>query len=174
MQVKGETSVNKLIMLFVFDKMESAISERILVDICSSSNEWLNYMDCVGLIPTLISDGFICEIATSEDPLYTITPEGRETLANFYINISRSLREDISKFIKKNSSRFRIKQDCKSDYYQNKDGTYTVFLKILAPVQPMLELKFVVPDKKTANVIYKKWEDKALELYSVVYETLAD
>ncbi len=38
----------------------------------------------------------------------------------------------------------------------------------------MLELKFVVPDKKTANVIYKKWEDKALELYSVVYETLAD
>ncbi|MBO5048561.1 MAG: DUF4364 family protein, partial [Clostridia bacterium] len=53
-------------------------------------------------------------------------------------------------------------------------GTYTVFLKILAPVQPMLELKFVVPDKKTANTIYKKWEDKASELYSVVYDTLVD
>ena len=59
-------------------------------------------------------------------------------------------------------------------YYLNKDGTYTVNLKILAAVQPMLELKFVVPDKKTANTIYKKWEDKASDLYSAVYETLVD
>ena len=66
------------------------------------------------------------------------------------------------------------KQECKADYYQNKDGTYTVYLKILAPVQPMLELRFVVPDKKTANNIYKKWEDKASDLYSVVYDTLVD
>ena len=126
------------------------------------------------LIHKLVDDGFICEITTSEDPLFNLTPEGRETLAKFYINVPHSLREEISQFVKKNSSRYRMKQDCKADYYQNKDGSYTVFLKILAPVQPMLELKFVVPDKKTANVIYKKWEDKALELYSVVYETLAD
>ena len=31
-----------------------------------------------------------------------------------------------------------------TDYYQNMDGTFTVSLKILAPVQPLLELKFVV------------------------------
>ena len=47
-------------------------------------------------------------------------------------------------------------------------------LKILGNVQPILELKFVVPDKKTANYIYKQWEDKAAELYSVVSETLVD
>ncbi len=174
MQIKGETLVNKLIILFVFDKMESPLSERTLIDMCTSSNEWLNYMDCTLLISKLVSDGFICEIPGDDDPLYTITPEGRETLANFYINIPRSTREEISRFVKNNGSKFRTKQECKADYYQNKDGTYTVFLKILAPVQPMLELKFVIPDKKTANAIYKKWEDKASELYSVVYETLVD
>ncbi len=174
MQIKGETSVNKLILLFVFDKMESALSERTLVDMCTSSNDWINYMDCMVLIHKLLNDGFICEIPGEDDPLYTITPEGRETLANFYINIPKSTREEISRFIKNNSTKFRNRQECKSDYFQNKDGTYTVFLKILAPVQPMLELKFVVPDKKTANNIYKKWEDKASELYSVVYETLVD
>ena len=47
-------------------------------------------------------------------------------------------------------------------------------LKILAPVQPMLELKFVVPDRKTANKIYKKWEEKAADVYSVIYENLCD
>lgn len=174
MQIKGETSINKLILLFVFDKMESPLSERTLVDMCTSTNDWINYMDCMVLIHKLLSDGFICEITGADDPLYTITPEGRETLANFYINIPRSSREEISRFIKNNSAKYRTRQECKSDYYQNKDGTYTVFLKILAPVQPMLELKFVVPDKKTANTIYKKWEDKASELYSVVYDTLVD
>ena len=141
---------------------------------CTSSNDWINYMDCMMLIRKLQSDGFICKISSEEDPLYTITTEGRETLANFFNKIPRSAREEISRFIKNNSSRYRIKQECRADYFQNKDGTYTVFLKILAPVQPMLELKFVVPDKKTANSIYKRWEDKALELYSVVYETLVD
>ena len=150
----GETSVNKLIILFVFDKMESALSERTIVDMCSSSNSWMGYMD--------------------EDTLYTITPDGRETLANFYINIPKSVREEISIFVKKNSARYRNRQECHSDYYQNMDGTYTVALKILAPVQPLLDLKFVVPDKKTAKTIYKKWEEKAADLYSAIYENLCD
>ncbi len=174
MQVRGETSVNKLILLFVFDKMESPLSERTLIDMCTSSNDWVNYMDCMVLIHKLRSDGFICEIPGGDDPLYTITPEGRETLANFYINIPRSVREEISRFVKNNGGKYRTKQNCKADYYQNKDGSYTVFLKILAPVQPMLEVKFVVPDKKTASAIYKKWEDKAPNLYSAVWETLMD
>ena len=153
----GETSINKLIILFVFDKMESAISERTIVDMCSSSNDWMGYMDCVNVIHKLLDDNFICIVNEDEDTLYTITPDGRETLANFYIKIPK-----------------RNKQECRSDYYQNKDGTYTVYLKILAPVQPILELKFVVPDRKTANKIYKKWEEKASDLYAVIYENLSD
>lgn len=170
----SETSTNKLIILFVFDKMESALSERTIVDMCSTSNDWMGYMDCVNVIHKLIDDNFIYVVNEDEDTLYSITPDGRETLANFYINIPKSVREEISRFVKKNSAKYKNRQECRSDYYQNKDGTYTVFLKILAPVQPMLELKFVVPDRKTANKIYKKWEEKAADVYSVIYEYLCD
>lgn len=175
MQIQGETSVNKLIVLFVFDKMESALSEPTIVDMCTSSNAWLNYMDCVELLPRLLEDGFLCRLPSPEDePLYSITTDGRESLNNFYITIPKSIREEISAYVKKNSGKLRNRQECKADYYQNTDGTYTVFLKILAPVQPMIELKFVVPDKKTAQNIYKNWESKASELYSAIYETLVD
>jgi hypothetical protein len=175
MQIQGETSVNKLILLFVFDKMEGALSERTILETCTAMNGWLNYMDCKELLPRLLEDGFICRISSPEEvQLYTITSDGRESLNNFYINIPKSLRDEISAFVKKNSGKLRKRQECKSDYYQNVDGTYTVFLKILAPVQPMLELKFVVPDKKTAQNIYKSWESKASELYSAIYDTLVD
>ena len=175
MQIQGETSINKLIILFVFDKMESALSKRTILEMCCSSNTWLNYMDCVELLPRLLDDGFLCSIASHDDePMYTITSDGRESLNNFYINIPKSIREEISVYIKKNSRKLRNRQECKSDYFQNVDGTYTVYLKILAPVQPMLELKFVVPDKKSAQNIYKNWESKASELYSAIYDTLVD
>ena len=175
MQIQGETSVNKLIVLFVFDKMESALSQRTIVVMCATGNNWLNYMYCIELLPRLLDDGFICRISSpDEEPLYTITSDGRESLNNFYINIPKSIRDEISAFIKKNSGKLRNRQECKADYYQNVDGTYTVFLKILAPVQPMLELRFVVPDKKTAQNIYKSFESKASELYSAIYDTLVD
>ena len=175
MQVKGDSSLNKLILLFVFDKMGSALSERTIVETCTSGNNWLNYMDCMELLPRLLEDGFICRISSpDEEPLYTITSDGRESLNNFYINIPKSIRDEITAFIKNNSGKLRNRQECKSDYYQNVDGTYTVFLKIIAPVQPMLELKFVLPDKKTAQNIYKNWESKAADLYSAIYETLVD
>ena len=175
MQIQGETSVNKLIVLFVFDKMESALSQRTIIEMCTSGNNWLNYMDCIELLPRLLDDGFLIRISSpDEEPLYTITSDGRESLNNFYINIPKSIRDEISTFIKKNGGKLRNRQECKADYYQNVDGTYTVYLKILAPVQPMVELKFVVPDKKTAQNIYKSWESKASELYSAIYDTLVD
>ena len=174
MNKTSETSTNKLIILFVFDKMESALSERTIVDMCSTSNDWMGYMDCVNVIHKLIDDNFIYAVNEDDDPLYSITTDGRETLANFYINIPKSVREEISHFVKKNSAKYKNRQECRADYYLNKDGTYTVFLKILAPVQPMLELKFVVPDRKTANTIYKKWEEKAAEVYAAIYENLCD
>ena len=175
MQVQGETSVNKLILLFVFDKMESSLSEQVIVEMCTARNNWLNYMDCMELIPKLLDDGFICVSSVSEDgPLYTIASDGRDSLNNFYITIPKSIREDISSYVKNNSGKLKKRQGCKADYYQNKDGTYTVFLKILAPSQPMLELKFVIPDKKTAQQIYKNWERKSSDLYSAIYETLVD
>lgn len=175
MQIQGETSVNKLIVLFVFDKMESALSERTIVEMCTAGNTWLNYMDCKELFPRLVDDEFICRVPSPvEEPLYTITTDGRETLNNFYINIPKSLRSEISAFIKKNGGKYRNRQECRADYTKNMDGTYTVMVKILAPMQPMLDLKFVVPDKKTAQNIYKTWENKASELYSAIYDTLVD
>jgi hypothetical protein len=175
MQVQGEMSINKLIILFVFDKMEAALSERTVIETCTSGNTWLNYMDCMDLLPRLVDDGFLCRISTTEEEcLYTLTSDGRETLNSFYITIPKSIRDEISAFIKSNSGKLRTRQECKSDYYQNTDGTYTVYLKILAPTQPMLELKFVIPDKKTAQRIYKNWEHKASDLYSAIYETLVD
>ena len=174
MQIKGDTFVNKLILLFVFDKMEVPLSENTILDMCSSSNSWISYMDCKPLLGTLLDHSFIYNVSTQGEPLYSITPDGRICLAAFYVQIPSSLREEISIFVKNNRAKYRKRQECVADYYMNKDGTYTVYLKIVEPSQPILELKLVVADRLTAKNIYKKWEEKAGNVYATVYDSLVD
>ncbi|MBQ9709747.1 MAG: DUF4364 family protein [Clostridia bacterium] len=173
-QVKGEALLNKLILLFVFDKMEVPLSENTILDMCTSSNSWMSYMDCKPILSQLKDCGFIYVINSSGDPLYSITSDGRLCLANYFVKIPTSTREEIAAFIKKNRNRYRRKQDCFADYFMNKDGTYTVNLKIVEPAQPLLEMKFVVPSRQIAKNIYRSWEDKAADFYALIYENLVD
>ena len=174
MQVKGDSSLNKLILLFVFDKMDVPLSENTILDMCCSSNSWLAYMDCQPILNQLLESGWIFDVGSSGEPLYKITTDGRICLANFFIKIPASIREEISIFVRNNKTRYRRKQECVADYFMNKDGTYTVFLKIIEPAQPILELKLVVPNRQTAKDIYKKWTDKATDTYRIIYENLVD
>lgn len=174
MKAKSDSSLIKLILLFVFDKMEVPLSENTVLDMCCSSNNWIAYMDCQPVLNQLLDCGWIYNIGNDNETLYTITPDGRICLANFFINIPASIREEISIFVKNNRAKYRRKQECVADYFMNKDGTYTVYLKIIEPAQPVLELKLVVPDRQTAKDIYKKWEEKAGAFYRSVYENLVD
>ena len=92
MLVKGDTSINKLILLFVFDKMECPLSENTIIDMCCSSNNWISYMDYKPILNKLLDEAFIYNAAKYGDPLYTITPEGRYCLAEFYVQIPTSTR----------------------------------------------------------------------------------
>jgi len=131
-------------------------------------------MDCKPILNTLLEHSFIYNVSNSGEPLYSITPDGRVCLADFFVQIPSSTREEISAFVKNNRVKYRKKQECEADYFMNKDGTYTVYLKILEPSQPLLELKFVVPNRQTAKNIYKKWEEKAANVYATIYDNLVD
>ncbi len=170
-----DSSLNKLIILFFLEQLDCAMPRNTVSEICSAKG-WLTYIDSSIYIQKLLSDGFI--YSTDKDNKtegnIVITADGRESLANFYINIPTSLREEITGYVKENRNRLRIRQECRSDYYKNKDGTYTVVLTIAGPVQPLMELKFVINDKHTAQSIHRKWEEKAVDIYSVLYDNLID
>ena len=117
MQIQGETSVNKLIVLFVFDKMESALSERTIVDMCTTGNAWLNYMDCKVILFSLIEAGFIYKTdGNQEEDRFTITYAGRSCLDCFYERIPDDLREQIGEYVKENRMHFKRAQEYVGDY----------------------------------------------------------
>ncbi len=175
MPIKGNNLINKLILLFVFDKMEIPLSSDTIEEVCCQENDWISFMDCKLTLSHLLDDQFVYEISSGGTrPFYSITPKGRVCLADFYINIPKSLRESIVLFVKGNKLKYRRKQDYIADYYMNKDGTYTVYLKIMEIGGALLELKFIVPTRQIAKNIYSKWPNKAEVMFSSIYETLVD
>ncbi|MEG1519999.1 MAG: DUF4364 family protein [Clostridia bacterium] len=175
LQQGGDKTINKLILLFLFDKMEVPLTENTILDICSSTNEWIPYMDCKPLLPELIEAGFLYEMNTTRtELLYSITTEGTTCLGHFYSRIPTSLRDIITEFVKEQRMKYKRKQEYDADYYKNDDGTYTVLLKIIDTINPVLRLEFTVPNQTIAKSVFKNWENKAAQVYSAIFEALME
>ena len=82
------------------------------------------------------------------------------------------MRDNIADFIRENKLLFKRKQEYFSDSFKNKDGSYTVILKIMEPDTTNLEVKLSVPEQQTARDIQKNWQDSASKVYSSILETL--
>ncbi len=175
MEFTDESTVNKLILLYVFEAMDVPITGNTIVEMCTSRNTWLSYMDCTITINELLESSFIIQASKEKNNgYYSITADGRQCLALFYTRIPASLRTEITEYVKQNRMTMRRKQEYYRNYYKNTDGTYTVQLKIVDPVQTTLELKLNVANRNTARMVHDKWEEKAAQIYGYLHEELID
>lgn len=173
--IHDEGTNNKLLILFVLDKLEMPISEELLLQICSIDNIWIPYLYCKQIIQELIASGFITKVQTGgNNQLVALTTDGRTCLSHFYNDIPVSVREDVAEFIKEQRISYRKKQEFIADYFRNSDGSFTVTLKILEISQPLVDLKFVVANRAIATSIYNSWNEKAPEVYRALYDILVE
>lgn len=166
---------NKLILLYVFDRMEIALTEETILDLCTSSNNWIPYMDCQQLLIELVHTNLVHPTASIHGrTMYSITPDGRTCLQYYYSRIPENLREIIADYVKKNRLKFRRKQEYYNHYTKNSDGTYTVILKISDVTQQLLEIKLIVSNRKDAKTICEKWENGASSAYANLLDLLLE
>lgn len=175
MDINNNRTVSKLVLLYVFDKMEMPLTENTISDMCCNRNAWISYLTCKEVLLDLVENGFIV-ISTNNagEQYYTITNDGRACLSYFFMKIPASIREEITTFCKENRQAFRRKQEYFSDYFKNADGTYTVLMRIVDPLGTKLELKLNVANRAIAKVVYNKWEERASKVYASLYDLLID
>ena len=173
----ADATVNKLILLFVLDKMEIPLTENSIIDICTNKNNWLSYMDCKDVMWQLIDVNFIYKTIDNEmEARYNITIEGRNCLSHFYLKIPSSMREEITEFAKENRMIFKRSQEYVGKCIKNADGSYLCTLQIKDPLEGknIFEIKVIMPTNKIAHQTCKKWKEKAPNIYETVYELFGD
>ena len=182
LKISDDSTLNKLILLYVFEAMDVPLTGKTILEMCTSINLWLTYMDCTLAVAQLQESGLIFRSSKEKtdeggiitDAYYSITPDGRMCLDHFYTKIPSTMRTEITEYVKANRMAYRRKQEYYRNYYKNPDGTYTVHLKIVDPVQTTLELKLNVTNRDRAKQVYNKWEEKAAQIYYFLHEELID
>lgn len=169
-----DQTTNKLILLYVFDQMEIPVTIETLNEMCCSQNNWLSYLSLTQAVPELVSARFLTVSLSGNIEYFRITQEGRDCINFFFSKIPSSLRINIGDYIKKNRQSYKRKQEYFRDYYKNKDGTFTVNLKIVDPTCTRLEMKLNVANRAEAKLVFNKWNDQASEVYSAIYRILID
>ena len=164
MEFIADSTVNKLILLFVMDKMEIPLTENSIVDIATSRNNWLNYMDCKDVLWQILEVGFVYK--TMND----------NALSHFFLKIPSSMRDEINTFAKENRMQFKRAQEYVSDYFKNADGSHTAILRIRDPLEPqsLFEIKLKLPTRHAAIIACKKWKNKAPNIYENINDILTD
>lgn len=174
MDLDDNNTINKLTVLYVFDKMGIPMLQNTVLDLCSNSNNWVNYMESIESLRQLLGADFLYKTTHDHSEYYCITPAGRACLENFYTHIPASLRNEISEYIKNNRIKFKRSQEYFRAYYKNDDGTYTVQLKIVDPMRTNLEIKLNVANRTTAKAVANKWSENAAEVFYSLHEKLVE
>ncbi len=167
-----DSKVQKLVVLFVFDKMAIPLSEATVLDICTSDNGWLTYMECKQYLAELIETNLVYRIPKSEN--LNITQDGVSCLSLFFTRIPSSIRDEIVAYARENRMRFKKRQSYFCDYSKNHDGSYTVIMRINNDVTTLMELKMVVANRQLAKYLYKSWVDKASTTYALLHDNLLE
>ncbi len=172
-----DSTVNKLILLYVLDKMEIPLTENSILEICSSQNNWINWMDCKDLLSQLLTSKLVYKPNDdSEENRYNITVSGRGCISDFYTRIPRSMRDEIDKFAQANRLQFKRNQEYVSKNYKNEDGSYTVELRILEPVTANTLFSVIIKadTRNSAMHACKKWRELAPNIYEAVYSKIIE
>lgn len=167
-----DSKVQKLVILFVFDKMAIPLAETTLLDICTSDNNWLTYMECKQYLSELLETNLVYRLPKSD--MLNITQDGVSCLSLFFTRIPSSIRDEIVQYARENRMRFKKRQSYFCDYSKNADGTYTVIMRINNDITTLMELKLVVANRQLAKYLYKSWVDKASSTYSIIYDNLLE
>jgi len=163
--------VKKLILLFIFEKMEFPLTDESLNEIIANNSEWMTYMDFREALFALIESKFIYRTTVGSQSCFSITQDGRGALGHFYQKIPASLREKVIEYARDNRQKFKRRQEYTWDYFKNGDGTYTVVLRIREQTSNdnLLEIKFKTDSRAGAKAAAHNWREKASGIYESLY-----
>lgn len=172
----ADEMTRKILLLFIFEKMEILLSEESLSEIIMANPDWMTYMDYKDALAKIQESKFVSAKNVSGDILYHLSQDGRMCLSHFFVKIPASVREEVISYAKENHIRMKRSQEYTYDYFKNADATHTIVLKIKDNSTPenLMELRMRVSTRADAMRAVKRWKQKASTVYENIWDTIIE
>ena len=161
----------KLIVLYMLKKIDFSMTNAQISNFVLDQG-YTTYFTLQSVLAELTEAGLIHQETSQNTSFYTITPEGEETIGFFGNKISRSIRDDIDKYLKENKMQLRNEVSVIADYYRNTVGEYSVRCRVKEKNSDLIDLTLSVPEEAQAKAICRQWQKKCQTVYEYIMQEL--
>lgn len=161
----------KLIILFMLDRTNYTMTNSIISDFVIGKG-YTNLFNLHEALSELIDKDFISTDTIRDTIHYTITNSGEEALSFFENRLPYAIKQDILEYLKAEKINVKNESEIYADYFFNDSNWYTVQCVIKDRKETLLDLKFDVPTKSSAETICNNWRKKNSDIYSYLVNQL--
>jgi len=169
--MKTDLAENKVLILYLLNKLQDGIKNDNLYKIVSSANN-INYFYFQELLTDLIESNFVGSFTKDEDTIIKITSDGQNALS-----LTKSLLPGILKLkadtvFKEELSSIAEQSSIITEYIPKSENNYTVRCKIVEKNETIFEISTFAGSRDRAKQISDNWKNNANEIYPKIINLL--
>ncbi|OGO78070.1 MAG: hypothetical protein A2Y23_15410 [Clostridiales bacterium GWB2_37_7] len=168
---KSKSALNKLIVLYILDKIEISLTNTQITNIILENNI-INYFSLQECVAELEHSDLLKLEESQEKLTYQISESGQRTVAMFQDKIPKSIKTLINDYVGKNKDRIKKESEIFADFYKSKENEYIVNLKVIENDIVLIDLKLNVVSAKQAKLICEKWKNSSGKIYGQIMDSL--
>ena len=173
MSEDAKTPENKLLILYLIDKMDLPLSRSQITDYIIQS-EFMDYYTLQQALGDMVDGGYLDATADNNTTRYTLTDEGLQTLEYFEKHIHPSTRSKINSYIRENRQTIKRTFENTATFFPNAENNeFLVKCGVYEESRVLLELSISVDTRDQARIIQNNWKANAKTLYGEIIKILA-
>ncbi|WP_130837584.1 DUF4364 family protein [Lachnoclostridium sp. Marseille-P6806] len=165
-------TIYKLIVLYMLDRIEGAISNAAISDFLLDHDLTNNYISVQQALFELEQSGLVTSDTMGSRTMIRITREGEEALTFFVSDLNPDIRRECTEFLRANGMQLRSDAETTARYYRRITGDYEVHLAVKEKQTPLVDLRLNVPTEDMAKHMQQGWLTKNQQIYQYLMETL--
>ncbi|MBR5110783.1 MAG: DUF4364 family protein [Clostridia bacterium] len=134
----------------------------------------MNYFDMMFALSDLCTRGQTVRTRKNAGFEYQVTEAGQEALELFGKRVPNSLKTLLSENESAWKARFKQETQSQQQIVQTDRGEYEVNFRVVEKDMDMMRLTLSLPTRELAEMLAKRWKDKAGKVYETVIRILTE
>lgn len=169
--MKQSLPLCKLIILYMLNEVRFPLTGSQIIE-CLAKYRYATYFEVQQTCTEMLADRLLTAETFHHATRYQITDDGKQTLKYYHHLIPDSFTENITAHLKENNIELRKKASVIAGYMKEKNGEYSIQLRILEKSSPIFDMTLSAPTRELAEQMCFNFENKYMDLYGYLVDEL--
>lgn len=170
---KHNLAENKVLILYILEKLDKGITNDGLFKIISSING-INYFYFQQTLTDLVETNLAGYYTKDEETVVKITSEGKRSFSLTKDILPGIIKLKADSIFDKELSNIQEESSITAEFIPKNENEYTVKCKIIENNEVIFEVKTFAGSRERAKKIVNNWQNNAAELYPKILNLLLD